>query len=91
MNIRNPLFVLAPDLDHRGGGLRPLIEDSNGTIAKSCDKYVARDLVRGQGCNAKTKRPGCIEISVLSGEMGCKLGKKDLRLCTLRWQHSKHE
>lgn len=45
VDICNPLLVLAPDLDHRGGGLQSLVEDTNSAIAKASNEDVASDLI----------------------------------------------
>lgn len=45
MNVGDPLLVIAPDLDHRGGRLQSLIKDTNGTVAKTGNKDVTGHLV----------------------------------------------
>lgn len=48
MDICDPLLVLTPNFDHRGGGLQPLIENTDSTVAKASNEDVAGDLIRSQ-------------------------------------------
>lgn len=48
VDIRDPLLMLAPDLDHGGGRFQPLIEYTHGAISEASNEYVACNLVRSQ-------------------------------------------
>lgn len=54
VDIRDPLLMVTPDLDHGRSWLEPLIENTNGSIAESSDKNVTGNLIRGQRRNART-------------------------------------
>ena len=45
VDVGDPLLVIAPDLDHRGGRLQSLIEDTNSTVTKTGNKDVTCHLV----------------------------------------------
>ncbi len=52
MDVGDPLPVLAPDLDHRRGGLEALVVDAHGAVAEAGREDLALDLVGGQRCHA---------------------------------------
>lgn len=48
MDVRDPLLVLLPDLDHGCCRFLALVVNADGAIAKACDENVAFDLVGGE-------------------------------------------
>ena len=62
MYVRDPLFMLAPDLDHCQRWLHTLIEDAYGAIAVAADEDVAGDLIGGKGRDARAGAGGDVLI-----------------------------
>ena len=45
VHVRDPLFVFAPELDHRHGGFEALVEDPDAAVAEAGDEDLSSDLV----------------------------------------------
>lgn len=64
MHVRDPLLVVAPGLDHGGGGLEPLVEDAHDAVAEPGHEHVARHLVRGERGDAGAGARGDVLVRV---------------------------
>ncbi len=89
MNVRDPLFMLAPDLDHCQGRLHALIEDADGAITVAADEDVAGDLIGGEGGDARAGAGGDVLVYFLVWCQGLVGG--DLHWCRFRWRRSRLE
>lgn len=52
VDVRNPLLMLTPDLNHGCCWLETLVKDTDSTVAKPSHENIARDLIRCQGSDA---------------------------------------
>lgn len=58
VDVCDPLLVVAPAFDHGLLGAEALVEDTDGAVAVAAHEHVARDLVRGEGCDAGARASG---------------------------------